>query len=331
MVTLAVDSAFAVVYWDPDGSRAPLVGDWSNANNWKGEGTIPPNGDAEVQAYGTGTGCGVTINVTTMNTYPTPTTGLKAYTRIFGGVTMNMVAGGIDGIGWLRVGESSKPGVSTVNQSGGLMKFRDGPDVSNPARLTLGDGNGKPTVVADGVYNISGGTLTYDKASADGTITIGDRQGKGILHVYGTGGTIDMGALEVGGRFDKTGRQSDGTIAFDIVHDGVSAVKVDRSTSFYAGSTTHLVVTLTEALDNYNPIVLVKNTGAAAVNGLFGDANGGGAFEGAWVNIGMGVIGQLTYVYDCGDGTANDIALLVPEPATLALLSLGMFVIRRKK
>jgi hypothetical protein len=346
MVTLMANSAFAIYYWDVDASRAPLVGDWSNANNWKATNSTaptagnspqftPPMGDAEMQAYGTGTGCGVTINVTTMNTYPTPTTGLKAYSRIFGGVTMNVLEGGIDGMGWLRVGETSKPGISTVNQSAGLMNFRDATDpTSNPARLTLGDGNSKPTVVGDGIYNISGGTLTYTKTSADGTITIGDRQGKGTLHVIGTGGTIDMGALELGGRFDKTGRQSDGTVAFDIVAGGVSAVQVARSTSFYAASTTHLTATLTEALANYNPIVLVKNAGAAAVNGVFGNVNGGyvgDAYEGAWVDIGMGVMAQLTYVYDCGDGTANDIALIVPEPATLALLSLGMFIIRRKK
>jgi hypothetical protein len=37
-------------------------------------------------------------------------------------------------------------------------------------------------------------------------------------------------------------------------------------------------------------------------------------------------------VYAAGvDAVANDIALVIPEPATIALFSLGLIAIRRKK
>jgi len=42
----------------------------------------------------------------------------------------------------------------------------------------------------------------------------------------------------------------------------------------------------------------------------------------------------LSNVYDAAtgqDGIGNDIALVVPEPATIALISLGLLAIRRKK
>lgn len=338
MVTLMANSAFAVYYWDLDATRAPLVGNWADANNWKATnstnpgtlGNTPqftaPMGDQEQQAYGTG----AVVNVNTMNVF---TTLISNRCRVYGGATMNVTDGGIVGMGWLRVGEKSQVGASNVNQTGGRIEFVSGG--KDAPRLTLSDGNGGG-VECSGYYNISGGTLTYDKVTpgTTGQITVGDRQGNGILHVIGTGGTIDMGALEMGGRIGMTARQSTATLQFDIVAGGVSAVQV-VSTSMYAGGTNHLVTNLTEALaDPGAVIVLVKNSGAAAVAGQFADWNGGYATEGAGRDIGGGNVRILTYLYNAETGqvgTGNDIALLVPEPATLALLSLGMFVIRRKK
>ena len=86
-------------------------------------------------------------------------------------------------------------------------------------------------------------------------------------------------------------------------------------------------------------ILLVDNTGnkAGGVKGQFDTLNGGSAAEGAWTVVGNRSY-MLTYKYDKVSGTVgfvrsgvyNDIALL-PEPATIALLSIGLFAIRRKK
>jgi hypothetical protein len=344
MLTFMANSAFAIYYWDLDQTRAPLIGLWANPNNWKATNSTDPatgndpqataaNGDQEIQAYGMGAVITVDRNITFSVHY-------SNRARVFGGASLNIIPGGtLQALGWIRVGEKSQPGASSVIQTGGAMIFENGirPDYADPGRLTLGDGGGGG-VECTVMYHISAGTLTYlqPEAASGGQITVGDRVGVGIFRVTGTAPVIQMSALEMGGRAGSTNltaRASDATLIYDIVAGGVSAIGC--STNVYAksydASVTHLVLNLTETLDDPDAeIILVDNQGSNPVVGLFSDLNGrnwgGVAPEGAYVKLGDDYR-ILTYVG--GDG--NDIALLVPEPATLALLSLGMFVIRRKK
>jgi hypothetical protein len=156
-----------------------------------------------------------------------------------------------------------------------------------------------------------------------------------------------MGMLYVGANYMGTAyREAQGTLMFDVNANGVSPITLvtKQYTDVILGLTTvqpvvdidgagaaslaALVVNLTQAL---NPlitnIVLVNNTGTDAVKGVFDTFNGGWASEGAWANIGFGVMAKLTYV----GGTGNDIALQVPEPATLLLLGFGAVMLRKKR
>ena len=106
MVAFLANSAIAV-YWDPDIARAPLIGNWSNAENWKGDGTKPPNGDSPVDVYGV-PGCAKPV--ATVNSDCSFSVWHSNRTRFFGGATVQIVPGGtLAGIGWIRIGEGSIP------------------------------------------------------------------------------------------------------------------------------------------------------------------------------------------------------------------------------
>ncbi|MBN1787971.1 MAG: fibronectin type III domain-containing protein [Sedimentisphaerales bacterium] len=327
-ITLTINNTFAVYYWDPDSARAPLIGSWCDTDNWKATNSTDPgtagnapqfqpaNGDQEIQMGSCPTpgaviivDCNITFSVWYSNRV-----------RIFGGTQLNLVPGGtLAGIGWLRIGEGSCPNegfTSAVIQTGGLMAFENGvrPDYKDPAGLTISDGGSGSD--CDGLYHISGGTLTYlhPEATDGGHLRIGDRGGVGTFRVTGTEPVINMGKLEMGGRYGKTdlSRVADGTLMFDIVHDGVSPIVIDDYVNIhtYAPSTTHLVVNLTEPLDDYYDIVLVHNKGPGLVEGRFDNFNGGPAYDGVYCDIGMGIIRMLAYQYDAdGDGANNDIVL----------------------
>jgi len=127
------------------------VGNWYDPNHWIG--LVKPDGSAETKIRYAGTICILNFvenwAYTTMNEM-----------RVYNSGVLNIVPGGsLTGPGWLRVG-AGDPG--TVNQTGGTLTLKEGPSTSN---LVIGDSGG-----SNGLYNISGGTITY--TTGDGQLMI---------------------------------------------------------------------------------------------------------------------------------------------------------------
>jgi hypothetical protein len=279
--------------------------------------------------------------------------------------------GRLEGPGWLRVGQGGDKGTGTINQTGGKLKLiwcaADGPSPGRyQSRLVMGDSQDTGGLTK-GYYNISGGTLTHgilpeDEVSvSEGRIVVGDRGGTGTLKVIGTGKVVDdttpviapininMGMLYVGANYMSAAyRTATGTLEYVLeagdegyevspIHINPTSASIAVSNGGYcvdidgagAAGTANLVVTSAGAAGGV--ILLVDNKSTTAVKGVFDTLNGvAGAAEGATTVVG-GLTYTLTYLYCAGtDGLHNDIAL-IPEPATLVLLSLGLIAIRRKK
>lgn len=297
LVGLIVGSASAAFDWDPN-----VVGNWGDAINWSGD--IKPDGSDEIRIQ-------YPNSVVTLNSTEVFSSVTNNRVRVYAGATMNIVSGGyLEGPGWFRVGTSE--GVGTVNQTGGTLKLKKGKDTD---KLGLGDQS-----AGVGYYTISGGTLTYDDTvSTEGQILVGARGGTGTFTVQGADPIIQMGKLYVGG--DNSA--SKGTLEFQIGSAGVSAIQVAKSVTLDVGgatSTAALVLSLIGA-PPAGSILLVDNQGTAAVGGLFDSLNGGSAAEGAAVALTYGA-NTYNYTLTYVGGTGNDI-MLIPEPATLALLGFG--------
>jgi len=322
--------------WVQDG--ATLSGDWHTATMWKKSVVPAPTTN--------GTGDEIKLNGSTAQLVQSVAT----LTQDFGSATNNnrlTVAGGGSDANLCKIvvqsgtsyfadarighkGSTDKGSWGAVEQTGGTV---------NIGTLQVGYyGTRTQTTLAKGTYKISGGTL-QSFGSYSGRLQVGcglttggtSANTEGVFTVEGKLGTVSMAELYVGGYSTFVGK---GTLEFKTVNaTGVSRITVSNGITLDLGgdnSITNLVVSNSGGY--LGDIILVENTGGGAVSGLFDSLNGGSAAQDAQVTI-AGASYTLTYVYNAATGAhtgGNDIAL-IPEPATIALLSLGLIAIRRNK
>lgn len=302
LVSLMANGAFAVTSfnWDPN-----QVGDWDDPTKWLDANDNPadstPDGTCQIQIRRSGSQC-------TLDTSVGEDGANAQRLRVYDGAVLNIVDGAsLLGISWLRIGTADGP--ARMNQTGGIIRLKRSKDNS---KLHIGDAGGSQ----GSTYTMSGGTLTY--LDGDGALWAGYRGGEGKFTVIGTGPTIRMGKLYVGG--DIADKAGSGTLEFKIGSDGVSPIKLSNSVHIDRdgeGSKAELLVSATAAPPK-DDIVLIENTNSGRVEGTFDTANGNPAPEGAPVVLsysGADCHYKLTYKYDAGgDGNTNDVALIyIPD------------------
>jgi len=298
-------------------------GDWSNAATWS-TGSVPLTSTTdELKLFKnvsdtSGDGYIVTIS-TNVGNYNSGSCKIDTVRD----TTLQIVDGGFIGNNKeIHTGKADASGNGTDNgyivQTGGT--------VQNDGKLFMGYKKLESGTVG-GVYTISGGTL-----NGAGRIYIaagGADDSKGKFQVVGSAATISLGGEMYIANDSSTasGNTGNGTLEFNVVNGAVSKIQVLKTiidSQNEAAAVATLLVSGTGTAPTAN-IVLVENTGTSDVVGVFDNAA-----EGTIFNVG-GVNMTLTYKYVAGtDNVANDIALVIPEPATLALLGLGLLAFRRK-
>jgi len=308
ILCLMASVAFATNSWTAS------TGSWNTASGWS-RGFVPV--DTEQVKIKTGTTCDLD-NAATNNILLNKVTVGTAATS----ATLNIKPGGSLTSGLeFQVGDDG--GINgLVYQTGGTLT------------LSSGTGNSKLEVgyKASGTscaYQIKGGSIVGDASVSQLLVgASGASGGTGVFDVIGTGGSISVSKLYVGASTATAQYTGTGTLQYDI-DGGVSPIQAG---SVYLDPTNILAavaklnVNLTGSLPGSNNIMLINNTGTSAIQGAFDNY--------AWnsiITLG-GVNYTLTNTYvGSGDGYANDVALLIPEPATIALLGLGLIALRRNK
>jgi hypothetical protein len=318
MVCLMATGAYATNSWvGPTGS-------WSTGSLW-GSGHMP-NGttDGEAKILKTGViSCTIDSAVGNLETTRITVNGASK-----GACTLYVVAGGSIGVGGELISGSGSGGgqgvVGSIVQTGGTVTLNG---ASAVGKLEVGYKSAS-SGIGQGYYTMSGGTLNgtgsmYIGAFA-GTGTGGAPGAVGTFTVVGNASTIDVGGLYVGVG-DATGVWTGtATTEFQVVNGAVSPI---RATNVYidpmnqASAITTMLVSSTGTVTPGQWILLVNNTDGLAVQGAYDTLT----LPDGWT---------LSYVFDAGtmtNGGGNDIAVYTPEPATIALLSIGLLAIRRRK
>ncbi|MDD5011309.1 MAG: PEP-CTERM sorting domain-containing protein [Phycisphaerae bacterium] len=316
VICLMVSGAYASVY--------PLAsGNWSDATNWS-KGVVPPDDGDEIKLVGsqsdeTGQDYVITVN-TNVGMYTTTKIDTARGSEL-------LVTGGYIGNGReMHIGDA---GASGNGSDDGFLTITGG-TVDVTGKLQIGyKAHAVDNVITGargGLVSISGGSLIGTTgriyvacSSADGSV--------GKLSVTGSDATISMGGTMyiANDSSSASGNTGEGTLEFNLVDGAVSKIQVDSTvidSQAEEAAVANLLVNLTSGLQQ-TVTILVQNTGASAVVGVFDN-----------ITLGAGVKGYIVYDYNAEameEGTGNDIALIIPEPATIALLSLGLFIIRRKK
>jgi hypothetical protein len=306
MVCLIASSAFATNSWTAS------TGSWGTATGWS-RGWVPS--DTEQVKINGGTTCTLDVDAGTFAAYKVTVGTTTSAEGVLNIVNPGALISGLE----IQVGDSSGY-LGRVNQSGGTVSL---PYISGKAsKLEVGYKQGV------GNYTISGGTIAGDSVYSQLQVgASGATGGNGTFTVSGTGGSINIAYLYVGASTATAQYTGTGTMAFEI-NGGVSAINagsvyIDPTDAVAAVA--NLSVAKTGALPTGN-IILINNTGVNAVTGEFDNY-----VWGSTVTVG-GLNYTLTNTYIGGvDGLANDIALVIPEPATIALLGLGLLAIRRNK
>jgi hypothetical protein len=334
MVCLMTSSTFAAsLYLNNDGYN----GYWDEPTEWY-LGVVPVNVSSdELKLFGQTSGAAGDFMTVTVRNDVGNYQGNKVETGRDS--TLAVISGGYIGNNReIIVGKADASGNGSdngyINQTGGHVELTTG--YSSAAKLEIGY---KALAVGTdgGIYTISGGIL-----DGTGSIRIGCSGGagttgvRGVFKVVGNDATINIGGeMYIANDSSSTNNAiGTGILEFDLNTLGaVSKVQVLKTiidSQNDAAAVANLLVNLTGAAPSGN-LLLVENTGIDSVVGVFDSLNGGSAAEGASVVLG-GMTYTLTYQYVGGtDGIANDIALVVPEPATIALLSLGLLALRRNR
>jgi hypothetical protein len=307
-ICLMAGSAFAADFtWNA------ATGDWSVGANWAGG--VKPDGTQNVTIALSGSLC-------TLNTNEGGWEASDKTLDVAHGAKLIIASGGVVKPARVQVGNAT--GAGYVEQtSGTLSVYKD--------KLYVGRFAGS----AGSIYTISGGTITYNGSEA--YLYVGCEGGDGKFTVAGKGSTILLRKLYIGAHSDGT-IPGTGTLEFKIGSSGVTPIQMTDNIyidSAGAASTANLIVSATAPPPMAN-ILLAEDMGGGTTSGTFDTVNGNAAPEGASVVLSWAEVNYyytLTYAgKGSGDTNNNDVMLLyVPEPATLALLSLGLIVIRRNK
>lgn len=298
-------------------------GNWATPGGWNPSGPPAPN-DTAFLNYGGNAGATATVNSST------DYAGV-VYDGIYSNNDAIAVAtgGNLTVNAALIVGDvnNATPTVTTtgtVNQTGGTMNINEG---------TLGTNGGGNT---EGIYNLSGGTLSVNYTDGTGSTGL----------VIGTG-TNNTGYLGIsGGTFTSAApiqlaygtmlvAGSSGSASYTGTGTGLT-VSADGILSFIMGATSVSDVNLNSgALSLASGSTLTVNGSAYTGNGGVIPLVGFGSSTGNFSNIAL--TGFSSRFNESVVPTANALNLditVVPEPATLGLVALGgmgLLLLKRRR